>query len=96
MKPAAQWLLSASYHSFWLADHHDGLYGVNGALIVRVSDGSAGRFVGQEFDVQAVWNASKATQIAGGYAYLFPGTFLKNTTPGSAYGFPFVSVNYLF
>ena len=96
VKPAAQWLLSSSYHAFWLADRHDGLYGVNSALIVRVADGSAGRFVGQEFDVQAVWNASKATQITGGYAYLFPGTFLKNTTPGSAYGFPFVSVNYLF
>jgi len=96
LKPAAKWLLSTSYHSFWLADRHDGLYGVNSALIVRVADGSAGRFVGQELDVQAVWNASKTTQIAGGYAYLFPGTFLKSTTPGSAYGFPFVSVNYLF
>jgi hypothetical protein len=96
LKPAPKWLLSSSYHSFWLADRHDGLYGVNSALIVRVPDGSAGRFVGQELDVQALWNTSKTIQIAGGYAYLFPGTFLKNTTPGSAYGFPFVSVNYLF
>ena len=96
LKPAPKWLLSSSYHSFWLADRHDGLYGVNSALIVRVADGSAGRFVGQELDVQALWNTSKTIQIAGGYAYLFPGTFLKNATPGSAYGFPFVSVNYLF
>lgn len=32
----------------------DGLYGVNSALIVRVANGSAGRFVGQELDAQAV------------------------------------------
>lgn len=96
LKPKPKWIVSSSYHSFWLADRRDGLYGVNSTLIVRVADGSAGRFVGQEMDVQAVWNASKAMQIAGGYAYLFPGTFLKNATPGNSYGFPFISVNYLF
>jgi len=96
LKPRPKWLVSSSYHSFWLADRRDGLYGVNNALIVRVIDGSAGRFVGQEVDVQAFWNPSKVVQIGGGYGYLFPGTFLKSTKPGSGYGFPYLSLNYVF
>lgn len=96
LKPAPRWMATGSYHAFWLANRQDGLYGVNSALIARVADGSSGRFVGQEVDVQAIYHASKFTQVAGGYAYLFAGTFLKNATAGGSYGFPYVSVTYTF
>jgi hypothetical protein len=64
--------------------------------VAKVADGSAGRYVGQELDFQALYTVSKQIQIAGGYAHLFPGTFLKRATPGHAYSFPYLSFNYLF
>ena len=95
-KPRAKWLLMGKYNSWWLASPGDALYSASGAVVARVVDGSAGRYVGQEWDFQAVYAASKQIQIGGGYAYLIPGTFLKKTTPGEAYSFPYLSFNYVF
>ena len=58
--------------------------------------GAAGTHVGQEVDAQAIYNYSPQLQIAGGRAYLIPGEFLRNTTPGHAYGYPYVMVTYVF
>jgi hypothetical protein len=96
IKPRPKWLAIASYHSFWLANSHDGFYNASGALVARVPDGSAGRYVGQEADLQAVYFWSGRTKIGAGYGHLFPGTFLKKTTDGSAYTYPYAYVNYLF
>src|SRR5207248_1043059 len=52
LKPTKKLSASTSYHSWWLADTHDGLYATSGALVARVADGSAGRHVGDEFDIQ--------------------------------------------
>jgi hypothetical protein len=84
------------YHSWWLADTHDGLYNAPGALVVRVPSGTAGKHIGQEADFQAVYALNNLVQIGGGYAHLFPGTFLKNATPGKAYDFSYLMVTYLF
>ena len=35
-------------------------------------------------------------QIAGGYAHLFTGPFLKEATPGQNYSYPYVMVTYVF
>ena len=50
--------------------------------MARSAAGTAGRYVGQELDAQAVYTYSPQLQIGGGYAHIFPGEFLKNTTPG--------------
>jgi hypothetical protein len=86
VKPKAQWQLSGSYHTFWLASATDALYGANGVAIARSIAGTAGRYVGQELDAQAVYTYSSQLQIAGGYAHVLPGEFLKNTTPGRVLG----------
>ena len=96
LKPRAQWALNSSYHAFWLASATDALYGANGAAVTRSAAGTAGRFVGQELDAQAVYTYSPQLQIAGGYARLLPGEFLKNTTPGAPYGLSYVMVTYVF
>lgn len=95
-KPRPKWLLTGNYHSWWLASPRDGLYNAAGALVVRRVDGSAGRHVGQELDVQAVYTLSPQIQVSGGYAHLFPGTFLKHVTPGKAYRFPYLMISYTF
>lgn len=96
LKPASKWQLTGSYHSWWLASPTDGLYSASGALVARSLAGTAGRHVGQEVDAQLAYAYSPQLQIAGGYAYLIPGEFLKNTTPGHAYSYPYVMVTHVF
>ena len=82
LKPTAKLSASTSYHSWWLANTHDGLYGVSGALVAKVANGSAGRHVGQELDAQATYPLSPQIQIAPGFAHIFPGTFLNKSHAG--------------
>ena len=96
IKPAAKWQLAGSYHSFWLASAADGLYGASGALVTRSPTGIVGRHVGQEIDGQLAYAYSPQLQIGAGYAHLIPGEFLKTTTPGHSYNFPYVMATYVF
>ena len=64
--------------------------------MARSIAGTAGRFVGQELDAQAVYTYSPQLQIAGGYARVLPGEFLKNTTPGESYQSTYLMVTYVF
>jgi hypothetical protein len=96
LKPSAKWGVNGGYHSWWLASVTDALYSASGAAVARSAAGTAGSHVGQEVDVQAVYTYSPQLQIGGGYAYLIPGEFLINTTPGHAYSYPFVMVTYVF
>jgi alginate export protein len=96
LKPKPQWALSGSYHSFWLASATDALYAASGAPVARSVAGTAGRFVGQELDAQAVYTYSPQLQIGGGYARVLPGEFLKNTTPGESYQSTYLMVTYVF
>jgi hypothetical protein len=95
-KPRAKWLLMTKYNRYWLASARDALYTAGGAPVARVPDGSAGRNVGREIDFQALYNASKQVQLAGGYACFLPGTFLKKATPGQTYSYPYLSASYSF
>jgi len=96
IKPAAKWQMAGSYHSFWLASPTDALYSASGALVTRSPDGIAGRHVGQEIDGQLAYAYSPQLQIGAGYAHLIPGEFLKSTTPGHSYNFPYVMATYVF
>jgi len=96
LKPAEKLTVVGAYHSWWLADVHDGLYNAGSGLIARVADGSAGRHVGHEADIQAVYAVTGEIQLSGGYARIFPGAFLRNATPGETHQFSYVMINYLF
>jgi hypothetical protein len=87
---------TASYHNWWLADAHDALYAANGTVIARKADGTAGRHVGQEIDVQAAFSVSKQMIISAGAGHIFPGEFLRKATPGSGYTYPFLMLAYTF
>lgn len=88
--------MNSFYHSWWLASRTDSLYNSAGASIVKVAAGTAGRFVGQEADVQATYALKPQLSLAGGYANIFPGTFLKNATPGKQYHFSYAMATYSF
>jgi hypothetical protein len=86
----------AGYHSWWLASRRDALYNAAGAVVARVAAGAESGHVGQELDVQATYTVSPQLQVSGGYAYIFPGAFLKEATPGASFSSPFVMVTYVF
>ena len=88
--------ITAAYHSWWLASTTDGLYAPSGALVARLPAGSTGRHVGHEFDVQVSRPITPQLQLAGGYAYVRPGAFLKAATPGGSFNSTFVMLTYVF
>jgi hypothetical protein len=96
LKPTKKVVASSSYHMFWLASSHDGLYNAAGTLVVRVANGSAGRYLGQEADFQSTYAWKTQVQLGAGYAHLFPGTFLQKATPGNGYNLGYVMITYLF
>ena len=96
MKPQAKLLVTVGYQTYWLDSARDGLYAATGALVARRADGSAGRRVGTEMDLQAVYTLSPQIQISGGFGRLFPGAFLRATTPGGDYQFSYLMWNYTF
>ena len=95
-KPHAKWIISANYHSWWLANTSDALYNAVGNPVVRLTSGTPGRHVGQEIDGQAFFTLNKQVAIAGGFAHIFPGEFLRAATPGKSYNFPYVMLTYAF
>jgi Alginate export len=94
--PFKKLALTGNYHSWWLADAHDAFYGAGSIVVARVPGGAAHRHVGQELDAQAFYSLSPQVQLAGGYAYVLPGKFLQEATPGAAYSYPYVMVTYVF
>jgi hypothetical protein len=90
------WPITAAYHSWWLADAHDGLYLATGALLARIPAGADSRHVGQELDLQFTHPLTPQLQLAAGYAHIVPGGFLKQATPGASYSSPFAMLTYVF
>ncbi len=88
--------VTVSYHTWWLASRTDGLYAANGVQIARVATGAASSHVGQEIDVQVSRALTPYLGLAGGYAYLMPGAFLKQATPGASLSVPYVMATYTF
>jgi len=91
------WPIVTNYHSWWLADVHDGLYAAGGAVLVpRIATGADNGHVGQEIDLQISRVLSPQLLLSGGYAYIMPGGFLKQATPGASYSAPFLMLTYVF
>jgi Alginate export len=88
--------ITVNYHTWWLAEAADGLYLASGALLARVPGGADSRHVGQELDVQVSRTLTPYLQLAAGYAYISPGGFLEQATPGASYSTPFVMLTYVF
>jgi hypothetical protein len=88
--------ITANYHSWWLAERRDGIYTAASAPFARVIAGASDRHVGQELDVQVARPLTPQMQFAAGYARIFTGAFLEQTTPGASYSYPYVMVTYVF
>jgi len=93
---AKGWTATARYSSYWLADPHDALYNGGGAVLARAPAGNAGSHVGQEVDAFASGRLRQGLGLSAGLGHFLPGTFLKNTTPGKTYTYPYAMLTYDF
>lgn len=96
LTPGRTWQLTANYHSWWLMDGHDALYGAGSGVVARVAGGTTSLHVGQEVDLQVSHPLTPQLNLAAGIAHIVPGGFLKQTTPGASYTAPFVMATYVF
>ena len=80
-----------------LAGHfkYDNFYNSSGAIEVPAHPG-ASRHIGNELDLVAEYELNKGLTFGFGYARLFAGQFLKTTTPGHDYSYPYAYFQYNF
>jgi hypothetical protein len=93
---ARKWSAATSFHDFWLANAHDALYPARGSNIAQDAAGTDGTHVAEELDIQAIYTPTRQTQIDVGLGHVIPAEFLKKTTQGVAYTYPYMQIEYVF
>jgi len=94
-QPTARWKLKQAFEGYWLATSHDNLYGSSGAIAVPAHPG-ASPHIGNELDLVAEYQWGEGLSFGFGYARLFAGQFLKSTTPGHDFSYPYAYFEYNF
>ncbi len=90
-----KWIIKQAFEGFWLATANDNFYASSGAISVPARPG-ASRHIGNELDLVAEYQFDKGLNFGFGYARLFAGQFLKTTTRGNDYQYPYVYLEYNF
>ena len=90
-----KWKLKEVFEGYWLATSNDNFYNSSGAIEIPAHP-DASRHIGNELDLVAEYGLNKGLTFGFGYARLFAGQFLKTTTPGHDYGYPFAYFQYNF
>jgi len=94
-EPNSKTVVQLDHLLIWLASRNDAHYRHTGAVLVpRVPGGAASSYVGNEVDVQVVYTFSPEYSVGGGYARLFPGAFLAETTPASDSSLGYVFIEF--
>jgi len=86
-----RWSAQMDYHSFWLATRNDAMYRSNGAVVARNPDATSSH-THQELDIQTVVTPKTWLLLQFGYAHIFPGQFLKESTGGSPLSYAYASL----
>jgi hypothetical protein len=82
--------VAVKYGDYWLDNSRDALYTISSVVVSQSKNGTAGTWVGQELDGVLTYSFPNRSKIITGFGYLMPGTFLKETTPGHTYSYPFL------
>jgi hypothetical protein len=90
-----KWKVKQAFEGYWLATSNDNFYASSGAIAVAAHPG-ASRHIGNEFDLVAEYQLNPGLTLGLGYARLFAGQFLKSTTPGHDFSYPYAYFEYNF
>ena len=91
-----KWKLRQTYESLWLATTHDALYASSGAISIPADPSATSRHLGQEVDISAQYQVNEGVAAGFGCARLYSGQFLRTTSPGKDFTYPFVYLTYRF
>jgi hypothetical protein len=94
IEPRHRWTVTAQYLDFWLASATDALYNTSGGVIVRDTTGRSGTHIGQEADAYTWYELNRHVNVGVGLGYIFGGEFLKRTTKGPNYNYPYFAINF--
>jgi hypothetical protein len=90
------WTLSEVMDNVWLASKYDAMYGSSGAVSVAAHPSVTSTHAGTELELIAECKQNKHISYGFGWAHLFPGAFLNQTTSGRDYNYPFAYSTYIF
>jgi hypothetical protein len=90
-----KWKFKQAFEGYWLATSNDNFYASSGAIAVPAQPG-ARRHIGDELDLVAEYQLNKGLNFGFGYARLFAGQFLKTTTQGNDFSYPYAYLEYNF
>ncbi len=94
--PARSWAVAATVADWALANAKDALYDTSGAVVAKDPGGHAGTHIGVELDLETSYRLNRQMDVVAGIARILPGSFLKHTTPGRPYMYPYIGMNYVF
>ena len=94
-EPKTKWKLKQQFEGYWLATSKDNFYASSGAIAVAAHPG-AGRHIGNELDLVAEYEVNKGLNFGFGYARMFAGQFLNQTSLGHDYSYPYAYFEYNF
>jgi hypothetical protein len=86
LKPTSKLSTQLWWHVFHLDQARDSLYNANGVAIRTDATGAAGRNVGQELDLTALYVVNPHMDVLMGYSHFYAGSFVKATNPGGVSG----------
>lgn len=95
-KLGRMWTLNQVVDNVWLASKYDAMYSSSGAVSVAAHPNVTSTHAGTELELIAECKQNKHISYGFGWAHLFPGAFLNQTTPGRQYSYPFAYSTYIF
>jgi hypothetical protein len=95
-KLAKRWEFTEIVNNLWLATKNDAVYSASGAASVAANPSATSTHLGTELDLIATFKQNAHIAYGFGLGYLFTGAFLKESTPGKSFYYPFAYVTYVF
>ena len=89
LRPIKGMVMNVQYHSFWLSTRRDAFYNFNARPVVRNPNATSSHVM-QEIDVNTTWDVHRHLQLIIGYMHVFPGAFLRQSTPGAHTVVPYI------
>ena len=93
---ASRWEFTEMVNNLWLATKNDAVYSSSGAPSVPANPSATSTHLGTELDLIGTFEQNAHVTYGFGLGYLFTGAFLKQSTPGQSYYYPFAYVTYVF
>ena len=96
LNPAPWITCMLQHHNFWLASARDALYFANGQPGRLSRNGSAGTYVGNEYNLIFSFHLGPRTDLMSGWSKLYGGDFLRGTGKVSDSSATFVQMSFKF